>query len=75
LAERSHRTPRPAPYRFDKVLGKVDAIHLTNRWSTRITFLCGHSPSSLWQSILRFVTQEFRQLLTSLSLCGRGTFA
>jgi len=32
LAERSHRTPRPAPYRFDKVLGKVDAIHLTNRW-------------------------------------------
>jgi HNH endonuclease len=33
LAERSQKTPRPAPYQFDKVLGKVDAIHVTNRWA------------------------------------------
>jgi hypothetical protein len=32
LAERSQRTPRPAPYRFDKVFGKIDTIHLKDRW-------------------------------------------
>src|SRR5262249_45738486 len=32
LAERSHRTPRPTPYRFDKVFGKIDTICLMDRW-------------------------------------------
>jgi hypothetical protein len=32
LAERSQKTPRPAPCRFDKILGKVDAIHVSKRW-------------------------------------------
>ncbi|MBV9671479.1 MAG: hypothetical protein JO076_01465 [Verrucomicrobia bacterium] len=32
MAERSHKTRRPTPYRLDTVLGKVEAVHLMDGW-------------------------------------------
>lgn len=42
LAERSARCPRPAPYRFDSVVGKPRAVHISSKWLT--FFQSNHLP-------------------------------
>jgi hypothetical protein len=42
LAERSARSPRPAPYSFDSVIGKPRAIQISSKWLT--FFQSNHLP-------------------------------
>lgn len=42
LAERSARSPRPAPYHFNKVIGKPQIIHINSKWLT--FFQSNHFP-------------------------------
>jgi HNH endonuclease len=42
LAERSARSPRPGPYRFNKVVGRPQIIHINSKWLT--FFQSNHLP-------------------------------